>query len=51
MSAQIKILPENRLQVLIIGILAIILGATLFSPLKGLIQSLLDRVIYKRAYK
>ncbi|MFC2163406.1 ATP-binding protein [Acidobacteriota bacterium] len=51
MSAQIKILPENRLQVLIIGILAIILGATLFSPLKSLIQSLLDRVIYKRAYK
>jgi PAS domain S-box-containing protein len=51
MSAQIKVMPENRLQVLIIGILAIILGATLFSPLKSLIQSLLDRVIYKRAYK
>jgi len=50
-SSQIKILPENRLQVFIIGILAIILGATLFEPLKGLIQSLLDRVIYKRAYK
>ncbi|MBN1225113.1 MAG: GAF domain-containing protein [Candidatus Aminicenantes bacterium] len=50
-SSQIKVLPENRLQVLIIGILAIILGATLFSPLKSLIQSLLDRVIYKRAYK
>ena len=36
---------------LILGILAILLGATLFTPLKKLIQSLLDRFIYKRSYK
>jgi two-component system NtrC family sensor kinase len=42
---------ENRLNALILGILAIVLGATLFSPLKKLFQSLLDRVFYKRSYK
>jgi len=50
-SSQTKILPENRLNALILGALAIILGATLFTPLKKLIQSLLDRVFYKRSYK
>jgi two-component system NtrC family sensor kinase len=50
-SSQTKILPENRLNALILGVLAIILGATLFTPLKKLIQSLLDRVFYKRSYK
>ncbi|MFC2169101.1 ATP-binding protein [Acidobacteriota bacterium] len=49
-SSQTKIFSENRLYALILGALAIILGATLFSPLKKLIQSLLDRVIYKRSY-
>ena len=34
-----------------LGILAILLGATLLTPLKKLIQSLLDRFIYKRSYK
>jgi len=50
-SSQTKIVPENRLNVIILGILAIILGATLYSPLKKLLQSLLDRAIYKRSYK
>lgn len=50
-SSQTDILPENRLRALILGILAIILGATLFSPLKGLIQSILDRIIYRTSYK
>jgi hypothetical protein len=50
-SSQTDILPENRLRALILGILAIILGATLFSPLKSLIQSILDRLIYRTSYK
>lgn len=50
-SSQTKIFSENRLNALILGILAIILGATLFSPLKKLFQSLLDRATYKRSYK
>jgi len=50
-SSQTDILPENRLRALILGILAIILGATLFSPLKGLIQSVFDRIIYRTSYK
>jgi two-component system NtrC family sensor kinase len=50
-STQTDILPENRLRALILGILAIILGATLFSPLKSLIQSVLDRIIYRTSYK
>jgi len=50
-SSQTKIFSENRLNALILGILAIILGATLFSPLKKLFQSLIDRAIYKRSYK
>ena len=50
-SSQTKIFSENKLNALILGILAIILGATLFTPLKKIIQSLLDRVIYKRSYE
>jgi len=50
-SSQTKIFSENKLNAIILGILAIVLGATLFSPLKKLIQSLLDRAIYKRSYK
>ncbi len=49
-SSQTKIFSENKLNALILGILAIILGATLFSPLKQLFQSLLDRIFYKRSY-
>jgi len=50
-SSQTKIFSENKLNALILGIIAIILGATLFSPLKKLFQSLLDRFFYKRSYK
>ncbi|MFW6159742.1 MAG: ATP-binding protein [Acidobacteriota bacterium] len=50
-SSQTQSFSENRLAVLLMGILAIILGATLFPPLLKLFQSLLDRVIYKRSYK
>lgn len=50
-SSQTDILPENRLRALILGILAIILGATLFSPLKSIIQAGLDRIIYRTSYK
>jgi len=50
-SSQTKIFPENKMNILMLGILAILLGATLFTPLKKLIQSLLDRFIYKRSYK
>ncbi|MFC2160373.1 ATP-binding protein [Acidobacteriota bacterium] len=50
-SSQTKIFPENKMNILMLGILAILLGATLFTPLKKLIQSLMDRFIYKRSYK
>ncbi|MDD8014392.1 MAG: ATP-binding protein [Acidobacteriota bacterium] len=50
-SSQTKIFSENRFNALILGILAIILGATLFTPLKKLFQTLLDRVIYRRSYE
>jgi len=50
-SSQISIFPENQFIVLILGILAIILGATLFTPIQKGIQALLDLVIYKRSYK
>ena len=49
-SSQTKVFSENKLNILILGILAMILGATLFSPLKKLFQTLLDRVFYKRSY-
>jgi PAS domain S-box-containing protein len=51
LSSRTEIFSENKLYVLILGILAMILGATLFSPLKKLITSLLDRFFYKRAYR
>lgn len=50
-SSQTRIFAEYKLNALILGILAIILGATLFTPLKALFQSLLDRAFYKRSYK
>lgn len=50
-SSQTKGFAENRLNALILGIIAIILGATLFAPLKKLFQSILDRAFYKRSYK
>lgn len=50
-SSQTKVFSENRLNAVILGILAIVLGATLFTPLKKLFQSLLDMVFYKKSYK
>lgn len=50
-SSQTEIFSENRLNALVLGIMAIILGATLFSPLKKLFQALIDRAFYKRSYK
>jgi PAS domain S-box-containing protein len=51
LSARTQMFSENKLNVLILGILAMILGATLFTPLKSLVSTLLDRVFYKRAYR
>lgn len=49
-SSQTRIFSEYRLNAVMLGILAIVLSATLFTPLKKLFQSLLDRVIYRRSY-
>jgi PAS domain S-box-containing protein len=51
LSSQTQIFSENKLNVLVLGVLAIVLGATLFTPLKKLISSLFDRFFYKRSYK
>jgi len=51
LSSRTQMSSENRLNVLILGLLAMVLGATLFTPLKKLFASLLDRVFYKRAYR
>ncbi len=50
-STQTRIFVENRVNALGLGILALVLGATLFGPLKKLFQSLFDRVLYKRSYE
>jgi len=50
-GAQTKIFAENKLNTLLLWILAIILGVTMFNPLKKLFQSLFDRVFYKRSYQ
>jgi PAS domain S-box-containing protein len=50
-SSRTRLFSENRLNAVVLGILAIVLGATLFTPLKRLFQSLLDRAIYKRSYE
>ena len=50
-SSQTRIFSENRPTALVLGIMAIILGATLFTPLKKLFQALIDRAFYKRSYK
>ena len=50
-SSRTRLFSENRLNAIILGILAIVLGATLFTPLKKMFQSLLDRAIYKRSYE
>ena len=49
-SSQTKIFSENRLNAILLGILAIVLGATLFSPISEAIQTLVDRVLYRRSF-
>jgi PAS domain S-box-containing protein len=51
LSSRTPAFSENKLNVLILGILAMILGATLFTPLKKLITALFDRFFYRRSYK
>jgi two-component system NtrC family sensor kinase len=51
LSSQTQVFSEDKLNVLILGILAMVLGATLFTPLKRLFSSLLDRFFYRRSYK
>ncbi len=50
-SSRTRLFPENRLNAVLFGALAIVLGATLFTPLKRMFQTLLDRAIYKRSYE
>jgi len=50
-SSRTGLSSENRLNTIVFGILAIVLGATLFTPLKRMFQTLLDRAIYKRSYE
>jgi two-component system NtrC family sensor kinase len=50
-GSRMRIFSENRLNAVMLGTLAIVLGATLFGPLKRLFQGLLDRAIYKRSYE
>jgi two-component system NtrC family sensor kinase len=50
-SSRTRLFSENRLNAIVLGILAIVLGATLFTPLKRMFQALLDRAIYKRSYE
>ncbi|MCR4395830.1 MAG: ATP-binding protein [Candidatus Saccharicenans sp.] len=50
-SSQTQLFSENRLNFILLGLLAIILGATLFTPLSELVQTVVDRVIYRRSYE
>jgi PAS domain S-box-containing protein len=50
-SSRTRVFSENRLNAVVLGILAIVLGATLFTPLKRMFQTLLDRAIYRRSYE
>ena len=50
-GSRTRLFSENRLNTVLLGVVAIVLGATLFSPLKRLFQGLLDRAIYKRSYE
>jgi PAS domain S-box-containing protein len=51
LSSRTQVFSENKLYVLILGSLAMVLGATLFTPLKKLIASVFDRFFYRRSYK
>ncbi len=50
-GAQTKIFTENRLNAILLWLLAIVLGGTLLTPLKKLFQALFDRLFYKRSYQ
>ena len=50
-GAQTEIFAENRLNAILLWLLAIVLGGTLFTPLKKLFQALFDRLFYKRSYQ
>jgi len=50
-SSQTQLFSENRLNAILLGLLAIILGATLFTPLSEMVQTLVDRVVYRRSYE
>jgi PAS domain S-box-containing protein len=50
-TSRTQAFAEDKFNAITLGILALILGATLFTPLTKLIQSILDRAIYKRSYK
>jgi two-component system NtrC family sensor kinase len=49
--SQTTLISENRLNVAVLVVIAIILSATLFTPLKKLFQTLLDRAIYRKSYE
>ncbi len=49
-SSQTRIFSEYRVNAILLGLLAIVLGGTLFTPLKKLVQSLIDKVFYRRSY-
>ncbi|MEN6311384.1 MAG: ATP-binding protein [Acidobacteriota bacterium] len=49
--SQTTLISENRLNVAVLVVIAIILGATRFTPLKKLFQTLLDRAIYRKSYE
>lgn len=51
LTSRTQAFSENKFNAITLGILALILGATLFTPLTKLVQSILDRAIYKRSYK
>lgn len=49
--SQTTLVPGNRLKAAVLVVIAIISGATLFTPLKRLFQTLLDKAFYKRSYE
>ena len=49
--SQTTLISGNRLKIAVMVVTAIILGATLFTPLKKLFQTLLDRAIYRKSYE
>ncbi|MCP2520421.1 ATP-binding protein [Candidatus Aminicenantes bacterium AC-335-B20] len=49
-TSKTKVSNENRLTAIVLGLIAIILGATLFSPLKKFLQNLFDKIFYRKSY-